>query len=51
MPARLKIRLSELEIQDFLELKHDSNCPKKTKKKVEVICLNAKGWKVNQISE
>lgn len=51
MPARLKIRLSELDIQELLELKHDSNCPTRTKKRVEVICLNAKGWTVNQISE
>ncbi|WP_293063576.1 MULTISPECIES: IS630 family transposase [unclassified Moorena] len=51
MPARLKIRLSELDIQELLELKHDSNCPKRTRKRVEVICLNAKGWTVNQISE
>ena len=51
MPARLKIRLSELELQELLELKSDNNCPKRTIKRVEVICLNAKGWTVNKISD
>ncbi|NEQ10945.1 MAG: helix-turn-helix domain-containing protein [Moorea sp. SIO4E2] len=51
MPARLKIRLSELDMQELLELKHDSNCPERTRKRVEVICLNAKGWTVSQISD
>ncbi|NEP51425.1 MAG: helix-turn-helix domain-containing protein [Moorea sp. SIO3C2] len=51
MPARLQIRLSELDMQELLELKHDSNCPERTRKRVEVICLNAKGWTVSKISD
>ncbi|NEO50511.1 MAG: helix-turn-helix domain-containing protein, partial [Moorea sp. SIO4A3] len=35
----------------MLELKSDNNCPKRTIKRVEIICLNAKGWTVNQISD
>lgn len=50
MPARLKICLSESESQELLELKSDINCPKRTRKRAEVLCLNAQGWTVNQIA-
>ena len=51
MPARLKIRLTELEYQKLLELRHNPKLPEKTRKRAEVLCLNAKGWTVNQIAD
>jgi DNA-binding NarL/FixJ family response regulator len=51
MPARLKIRITELEYQKLLELRHNPKLPEKTRKRAEVLCLNAKGWTVNQIAD
>ena len=51
MPARLKIRLTELEYQKLLELSHNPKLPERTRKRAEVLCLNAKGWTVNQIAD
>jgi hypothetical protein len=51
MPARLKIRITELEYQKFLELRHNPKLPEKTRKRAEILCLNAKGWTVNQIAD
>jgi DNA-binding NarL/FixJ family response regulator len=51
MPARLKIRITELEYQKLLELRHNPNLPEKTRKRAEILCLNAKGWTVNQIAD
>jgi IS30 family transposase len=51
MPARLKIRLTELEYQKLLELRHNPKLPEKTRKRAELVCLNAKGWTVNQIAD
>jgi len=47
MPARLKIRITELEYQKLLELRHNSKLPERTRKRAEVVCLNAKNWTVN----
>ncbi len=47
MPARFKNRLTELEYQKLLELRHNPKLPEKTKKRAELVCLNAKGWTVN----
>jgi transposase len=51
MPARLKIRLSESEFQELLELKYHLNCPERTRKRADVLCLNSQGWTVNQIAD
>jgi len=51
MPARLKIRITELECQNLLELRHNPKLPERTRKRAEVLCLNAKGWTVNQIAD
>ena len=51
MPARLKIRITELEYQKLLELRHNPKLPERTRKRAEVLCLNAKGWTVNQIAD
>jgi hypothetical protein len=50
MPARLKIRITELEYQKLLELRHNPKLPGRTRKRAEVLCLNAKGGTVNQIA-
>jgi DNA-binding NarL/FixJ family response regulator len=34
-----------------LELRHNPNLPEKTRKRAEILCLNAKGWTVNQIAD
>ena len=51
MPARLKIRLSESEFQELLELKSNLNYPERTRKRADVLCLNSQGWTVNQIAD
>jgi hypothetical protein len=51
MPARLKIRITELEYQNFLESRHNPKLPERTIKRAEVLCLNAKSWTVNQIAD
>lgn len=51
MPARLKIRITELEYQKLLELGHNPTLPQRTIERAEVLCLNAKGWTVNQIAD
>jgi len=34
-----------------LELSHNPKLPERTRKRAEVLCLNAKGWTVNQIAD
>jgi DNA-binding NarL/FixJ family response regulator len=51
MPARGKIRITELGYQKLLELHHHPKLPEKTIKRAEVLCLSAKGWTVNQIAD
>ncbi len=51
MPARLKIRITGLEYQKLLELRHNPKLPQRTIKRAEVLCLNTKGWTVNQIAD
>jgi transposase len=51
MPARLKIRITELEYQNLLELRHNPKLPERTRKRAEILCLNAKGCTVNQIAD
>jgi DNA-binding NarL/FixJ family response regulator len=50
-PARLKIPITELEYQQLLELRHNPKLPERTRKRAELLCLNAKGWTVNQIAD
>lgn len=50
MPARLIIRLSESESQRLLQLRFDPNVPERTRKRAEVLCLNAQGWTVPEIA-
>lgn len=51
MPARLRIRLSELESQKLRELSQNAQVPKRTRKRAEVLCLNARGWTVEEIAD
>ena len=50
MPARLKIRLTEPEEEELSKLSHNPNIPERTRKRAEVVRLNALGWNVNQIA-
>ncbi|MGM9497864.1 helix-turn-helix domain-containing protein [Desertifilum tharense IPPAS B-1220] len=50
MPARLKIRLTEPEEEELSKLTYNLNIPERTRKRAEVIRLNALGWSVNQIA-
>lgn len=51
MPARLRISLTELEAQKLRKLSSNPQVPKRTRKRAEVLCLNARGWTVNQIAD
>lgn len=51
MPARLKIALTESETQKLRELIQSSQVPERTRKRAEVLCLSAQGWKVAQIAD
>lgn len=50
MPAPLKIQLTESEEQELLELSHNPKIPKRTRKRAEILRLNARGWKVKEIA-
>jgi transposase len=50
MPARLQIRLTESEDQELVKLSHNANLPERTRKRAEVLRLNAQGWTVTQIA-
>jgi len=51
MPARLRISLTELEAQKLRELSSNPQVPERTRKRAEVLCLNARGWTVDQIAD
>jgi transposase len=51
MPARLRIRLTELESQKLRELSQNVQVPERTRKRAEVLCLNARGWTVEEIAD
>jgi transposase len=51
MPARLRIRLTELEAQKLRSLSQEALVPLRTRKRAEVLCLNARGWTVGQIAD
>ncbi len=51
MPAGLRIRLTELESQKLRELSQNAFVPERTRKRAEVLCLNARGWTVGQIAD
>lgn len=51
MPARLRIRLTELESQKLRELSQNAQVPGRTRKRAEVLCLNARGWTVEEIAD
>lgn len=51
MPAALKIKLTEEEELELLELKKDPKTPQRTKERIEALRLNAKGWKVAKIAD
>lgn len=51
MPAALKIKLTEEEELELLELKKDPKTPQRTKERIEALRLNAKGWKVEKIAD
>ena len=50
MPARLKIKLTESEEQELLELSRDNKIPERTRKRAEILRLNARVWKVKEIA-
>jgi transposase len=50
MPARLKIRLTESERKDLLELTRNPQVPERNRKRAEVLCLSDQGWKVKEIA-
>lgn len=50
MPAQLKIRLSDSEEKELLELTQNPKTPKRTLKRVEVLRLNNQGWSVKEIA-
>ncbi len=51
MAARLRIRLTELESQKLRELSQNAQVPERTRKRAEVLCLNARGWTVEEIAD
>ena len=51
MPAPLRIRLTELESQKLRELSQNAQVPEKTRKRAEVLCLNPRGWTVEEIAD
>ena len=51
MPARLRISLTELEAKKLRELSSNPQVPERTIKRAEVLCLNARGWTVDQIAD
>ncbi|MGP0129107.1 MAG: helix-turn-helix domain-containing protein [cyanobacterium endosymbiont of Rhopalodia musculus] len=51
MPACLKIQLTKLEEQELLKLTHDPKIPSRTRTRAEILCLNARGWKVKEIAD
>jgi len=50
MPARLKIKLTESEEQELLELSRDNKITERTWIRAEILRLNARGWKVKEIA-
>ncbi|MGQ4647845.1 helix-turn-helix domain-containing protein [Lyngbya aestuarii] len=50
MPGRLKIRLTESEAQELLKWSNDPKLPERTRKRAEMLRLNAQVWRVNQIA-
>ncbi|XTZ19552.1 MAG: helix-turn-helix domain-containing protein [cyanobacterium endosymbiont of Rhopalodia fuxianensis] len=51
MPACLRIQLTELEEQELLKLTRDLKVPFRTRTRAEILCLNARGWKVKEIAD
>jgi predicted ArsR family transcriptional regulator len=51
MPARLRISLTELEAKKLRELSSNPQVPERTRKRAKVLCLNARGWTVDQIAD
>ena len=49
MTARLIIHLTELEAEKLRELSQNSQVPERTRKRAEFLCLNARGWTVEEI--
>lgn len=51
MPAALRIKLTEEEELELLELKRDLKTPPRTRDRIEALRLNAKGWKTEKIAD
>ena len=51
MPAKLKVRLSESEMQKLMELNNDPKVPERTRRRAEVLRLSNKGWSVKEIAD